>query len=118
MKLKSAGKADTQHHEPIPQESEDAMFDLIAKLQAIMSVEDKKTQKYKDLVAKLPLEDRNNYHFLIQYSAGYLFMSMFARRGSQGIDELTKSHFEVVVDKENNLKFWQKVRGELSKNNR
>ena len=118
LRLKAEGKADTQHTEAIPQESQDSIMDLIVLLQAIMGCKDKDTEEYRNLVSKLPEQYQDCYHFLMQYALYYIFAFLYARRGAQGIDLLSKSHFEKLWDEDNKIYYWLKVKGELSKNNR
>ena len=123
-KLKAAGRGDPKHNEEIPKSSLDRIMVLLRKLQAIFRAAKnfgKNSAEYKKAVAELAeLADgyQNRYHFLLQYAAGYLLLSLFARRGREGIDTLTKKHFEKVFDEEENYSYWAKTKGELSKNQR
>ena len=81
-----------------------------------MSPKDKISPDYQKLVAKLPKGYENCYHFLIQYGVVFIVLSLFGRRAREGIDFLTKSHFQKKYDEENNYSYWKKVLGETSKN--
>ena len=120
-KLKAAGRGDPKHNEEIPKSSLVKIMDLLKKLQATFRAAKnfgKDSAEYKKLVAELPDGYQDRYHFLLQYAAGYLLLSLFARRGREGIDTLTKKHFEKVFDEEENYSYWAKTKGELSKNQR
>ena len=115
--MKANSKGDTQHREEIPTDSWESIMDLLKILQAIMRSK-KDTPEYMENVKKLPLEYQDSYHFLMHYAIIFLLLALFARRGREGIDSLTKSHFEKKFDKKNNYYFYQKVKGELTKNHR
>lgn len=117
-KLKAAGKADTSHHEEIPAASEDKIMELTRNLQAIMDIEDKETPEYQEAIEKLPEDNRDSYHHLIQYCCMYIFMSLFAKRGREGIDLIEKYDFEKKYDEDEGYYYWQRIVIRLTKNHK
>ena len=117
-KLKSAGKADTNHHEEIPAASEEKIMDLIRNLQTLLDLEDKATLEYQEAVDKLPEDFQDSYQHLLQYCCMYLFMSSFAKRGREGIDLIEKTDFLKKYDEEDSYYYWQRVVIRFSKNHK
>ena len=114
-KSKSEGKGDTDHRKEIPKSSLEAIMNLMKLLQEILRC-DKNSPKYKELVEKLPEGYQDYSHFLVQKVMVYILLSLIGRRGREGLDSLTKSHFEKMFDEENNYCHWARVKGEKSKN--
>ena len=83
-----------------------------------MEIEDKNSQEYKNLVAKLPEEYQDKYHVLIEYGAVVILMLCFARRGREGIDKIKKSDLVKKYDEENDYWYWQRVVIRSSKNHK
>ena len=117
-KLKSAGKADTNHTEEIPVSSEEKIMELIRNFQAVMDIEEKTTFGYQEAIEKIPEPFGDSYHHLLQYCCMYLFMSLFAKRGREGIDLIEKADFEKKYDEENGHFYWQRVVIRFSKNHK
>ena len=89
-KIKEAGKGDTNSHEKIPEASEQKIIELLVTLQAIMEIKEKNSEEYQALVEKLPTVYRDTYHKLIQKGMQFIFMSLLAKRGREGIDKVEK----------------------------
>ena len=117
--LKAAGKADTNHNEPIEEETEDKINDMLAIVQKIMEEKDTESEIFKTLVESLPVpeEYRQNWHKLTQWGVMFLIMKNCARRGREGFDIMTKDHFEKRFESKTNLYAWKQRRGEKTKNN-
>ena len=117
-RLKSSGKGDTDHRQEIPQSSLDAIMDLLILLQKILRIKNKKSPEYHNLVSKLPEDYKNDYHFLMQKGMVFMILSLFARRAKEGMDKLTKSHFEKKYCDQNNYHYWKRAKGEKTKNHK
>ena len=115
--LKAAGKADTNHNEPIEEETEDRINDLLALVQKIMEEKDTESENFKNLVESLPEEYHQTWHKIAQWGVMFLIMKNCARRAREGIDIMTKDHFEKRFESKTNLYAWKQRRGEKTKNN-
>ena len=114
--LKKAGKADTNHNEPIDEETEDRIHDLLAKVQKIMEEKDTESENFKNLVESLPVEYPQTWHIIAQFGVMFLIMKNFARRGREGFDIMTKDHYEKRFCSKSKLYAWKQRRGEKTKN--
>ena len=92
-----------------------ALQKLLVVLQKIMDCPDKDSLEYKELIKDLPMGYEKSYHRLIQYGAIMIICLHTGRRGREGIDELTKSHFMKKTTEEDGVHY-AKIKGELSKN--
>ena len=81
-----------------------------------METEDKDTDEYWALVYKLPSEYRDIYHLLIQKGIIYIFMSMLAQRGREGISNVMKDDFVKFYDEDVGYHYWSRMVIRLSKN--
>ena len=116
-KLKFLGRGDTSHRQQIPDSSMDAIMGLLRLLQGILRCKDKEDKpEYRDLVEKLPTGYEDIYHFLIQYAIVFQILSLFGKRAKEGIDTLTKGHFEKKYDDKQDYYYWKKGLGQASKN--
>ena len=107
--IKAAGKGDTAHFQPLPLEVQNAIHKLLGNLQTL--VRHRKNGdpvSYETALKKLPHEYKHTYHLLIVNGAQYTVTKFDARRGQEGIELLTKSHYEIV--EENDFKFYKKVK--------
>ena len=75
-------------------------------------------KSYHQLTEELPEEYRESWHVLLPYAAMCLICLLTGRRAREGLDQLKKSDFQKVYDSETNTHFYQKIRGELTKNHR
>ena len=62
---------------------------------------------YEAALKNLPYEYKHTYHELMVNGAQYTVTKFDIRRGQEGIELLTKSHYEIV--EENGFKFYKKV---------
>ena len=119
--MKSEGRADTKHNDPIDEDTEEKLNDLMALLQKVMEEKDRTSENYKklllDLACLVPGYE-NSWHKLVQWCMMYIIMKYHARRGREGMDELKKCSFAKTYDAKNNSYQYVKVVGEASKNNR
>ena len=56
-------------------------------------------------------------HYLAQYGAHFVMTTYLVRRGNEGYEKITKSHFEKFTD-DKGRQYYTKVKGELTKNHR
>ena len=61
---------------------------------------------------------QDSYQHLLQYCCMYLFMSLFGKRGREGIDLIEKSDFEKKFEEDEGFYYWQRVVIRLSKNHK
>ena len=115
-KLKQSGKGDTQHHKEIPESSVRKLNELLILLQKIMNCKQKGGTTYQELVSKLPKNFQDSYHRLLQWSVIYVILFAFARRASEGVDALTKKHFEKFYDEEEEYYYYTQVVYQATKN--
>ena len=118
MKLKEAGKGDTDSHDEIPEESLDIIFGKLAILQKIMRIKDKTLPEYRKLVSMLPEDYQDSYHILINYGTMFIIAFQFALRGVEGIAWLKKSHFVKTYEEAGKYHYLKKVFRGLIKQHR
>ena len=82
---------------------------MLVILQAIMEIKDKDSIEYQTLVDKLPTAYRDTYHKLIQKGMQFIFMSLLAKRGREGIDKVQKNDFEKCYDEDGDYHYWTRV---------
>ena len=87
-------------------------------MQAVLDIEDKTSPEYPEATEKLPEDYRDSYQHLIQYCSMYIFMSLFGKRGREGIDLIQKNDFEKKYDEDEGYHYWQRVVIRLSKNHK
>ena len=116
--MKSEGRADTKHNDPIDEDTEEKLNDLMALIQKIMEEKDRTSENYKKLLLDLPAGYQNSWHKLASWCIMYIIMKYHARRGREGMNMLKKSSFVKTYDAKNNSYQYVKVVGEASKNNR
>ena len=58
---------------------------------------------------KLPTVYRDTYHKLIQKGMQFIFMSLLAKRGREGIDKVEKNDFKKCYDEDGDYYFWTRV---------
>ena len=81
--LKQQGHGDTENHEEIVPEDLEKIHEFLALLQSIIETE-KDTDRYWELVYKLPRQYRDIYHYHLQWSLQYIIMASTAKRGREG----------------------------------
>ena len=81
--LKQQGHGDTENHEEIVPEDLEKIHEFLALLQSIIETE-KDTDRYWELVYKLPRQYRDIYHYHLQWSLQYIIMVSTAKRGREG----------------------------------
>ena len=107
-KIKDAGRAEINHFVAMPGDPQVAINKLLGNLLTVM-----KTRKagdrtqYEESLKLLPFEYKHNYHELLVSGVQYIVTKFDLRRGREGIELLTKSHFVLV--EENGIKFFRKV---------
>ena len=114
--LKAAGKADTDHNEPLDEETEDRINDLLAKVQKVLEEKDTQSENFKKLIESLPDEFCQTWHTAAQWGVMFLIMKNCARRGREGFDTMTKDHYEKRYDSKSKLYAWKQRKGEKTKN--
>ena len=76
-------------------------------------------RSYQQLIEELTCEEyKESWHVLLPYCAMALICLLTGRRAREGLDQLKKSDFQKVYDSETKMHFYQKIRGELTKNHR
>ena len=112
---KAQGRGDTDHHKPIDKESLAKIFKLGADVSAVFDAKES-GGNVADAVSKLPQEYQGSYHYLLQHMVQFLLTLFDVRRGQEGIDSLTKTHFKKEHYQEGGYDIYRKVKGEQSKN--
>ena len=76
------------------------------------------TPAYKTVVEELPENYRERYHELLLRGVMYTIMLFDVRRGREGMVDLKRTSYEKRYNDVLARHYYQKVRGELSKNHR
>ena len=106
--IKAAGRGDVDHFKPIPLEVQNAIHKLLGHLQKVMRHrKNGDPVSYEAALKDLPHEYKHKYHELIVLGAQYTITKFDVRRGREGIELLTKNHYEIV--EENGFRFYRKV---------
>ena len=107
--IKIAGRGDTTRTKALPDEFLDSLHRMLANLQNVMKYRNEsQLGSYQEALNLLPNEYKNTYHILLVLGAQYIVTTYDIRRGREGIEFLTKKHFQVA--EENGFKFYKKVR--------
>ena len=107
-RIKEAGRAETSHHEALPDETMYCIMRLCGTLQQVLEARLAKNKaKYDEALSMVPVEYWDNYNELLRICIQFLITLLDIRRGNEGIELLTKDHFEIVV--KNGIKMFQKV---------
>ena len=108
MKLKEAGRGETNNWPPIPDETMDAIFKFAATHQELFDARvQKDLARYEVALGKIPVPYRNRYHETFAYLAQFVFTRLDGRRGAEGLDKLKKNHW--VVEHNNGKRYLKKV---------
>ena len=127
LELKKKGRHDTIHNAPLEQESLKKIQELMIILLKLMRSDKTNIdaadiqpgyKSYQQLKEELPEEYKESWHILLPYAAMALICLLTGRRAREGLDQLKKSDFQKVYDSETKMHFYQKIRGELTKNHR
>ena len=106
--IKQAGKGDTEHFAPLPDDVVASIHNLLGKVQAVMKARlDSNPIAYEKVLSALSHEFKNNYHELLLLGTQYIVHSFDIRRGREGIADLKKGHFKLV--EQDGFKFFRKV---------
>ena len=101
-------RGETTHHPPIPDETQDAIFQLAANVYEVMEARyEMDYQRYYDTLKNIPEIFRDSYHILISLLAQFIVTFFDGRRGAEGIELLTKSHWK--LQEENGKRILKKV---------
>ena len=107
-KIKTAGRAETVHTPEVPAETMDEIWVLCKQVQNVMVAREALDQeKYLEALNELPGNFRNSYHDLLRMCVQFIIHCMDCRRGTEGIELLTKDHFKIA--EEGGIKYWEKV---------
>ena len=107
--LKKAGKGETDHFAPLPENVVASIHKFLGQIQKVMEARvQSNPHSYETALKSLPHEFRNNYHEYLQLGAEYVVMTFDIRRGREGMADLVKDHFEIV--EENGFKYFKKVK--------
>lgn len=116
--VKTVGRGETKHHQPIDDESLKKIYCLGADVGAVFEAKIRDKSVIHELVSKLPEKYRGSYHYLLQMLVQFTLTLFDVRRGNEGLDMLTKNHFEKSHYPKGGYDFWRKVMGEESKNHK
>ena len=106
--IKQAGRGDTVHTKALPDEVTAGIHKLLGNLQIVMKHRrDGNLSNYMAALNKIPPNYRHKYHILLVIGAQYTVTCFDLRRGSEGIEFLTKHHFKLV--EKDGFKFLEKV---------
>ena len=111
--IKTEGRGDTQHYEPIDDESLGRIFGFIALITACFTT--RGTPAYEDNIEKLPDQCKKRFHYMLQASAQFLITLLDIRRGREGLIKLTKDHYTKRYSRKKDMYYYCKTRGESSK---
>lgn len=106
--IKQAGRGETDRKTEIPQETLDAFLTLGDQLRRILEVRlVKNSDDYLKTVAELPTAYRDNWHLLLRLVVQFVVTMYDCRRACEGLEFLTKTHFE--IEESNGMKYFKKV---------
>ena len=112
-RIKEAGRGETSHHEALPDETLDLIFDLCGYLEKVLEARLAKDKvKYDEAIALLPMEWWDKYNELLRISMQFVITYLDVRRGNEGIELLTKAHFQIM--EKAGIRFFQKVNNLIS----
>ena len=57
-------------------------------------------------------------NYMAQYGAMFIIEMAFASRGRERMDFYTKDDFQILMDEDNNLRYWKLIRGGETKNHK
>ena len=113
-KLKVAGKADTTHHPEVPAPTQRAFHILFGHLLRLLNAQN--DLEYEALLQKLPEQCQKNYHALLQKAVLYIVVMFDCRRGQEGLSAMNKDFFSKEFNESTQMFYYEKTRGEASKN--
>ena len=103
------GKGEIEHHKEIPEDTLNAIWDLCAKLEYLLEARDSENyEAYMEALDQIPFAWKHKYHELLRICIQFLLTLLDIRRGNEGLELLTKEHFELM--EEAGIKFYKKVR--------
>ena len=106
--IKQAGRGDVDHTKSLPDEVTAGIHTLLGNLQTLMKHRrDQNLSAYMSALNKIPPDYRQKYHILLVWGAQYTVTCFDLRRGREGIEFLTKHHFNLV--EKDGFKFLEKV---------
>ena len=106
--IKEVGRAETDNHPPIPDATMVAIFRMAAVHQELFEARlEMDEERYKAALGKIPLEYQDKYHVSFALLMQFMITLHDGRRGAEGIELLTKSHWKIVD--QNGKKYVQKV---------
>ena len=106
------GRGEVEHHAEIPKDTLDAIWSLCSNLEKLLEARKSKDgNAYLEALAKIPHEWRDRYHELLRICIQFLVTLLDVRRGNEGLEFLTKHHFE--LREEGGFKFFAKVSSEI-----
>ena len=114
--LKKEGRGDTHHKKGLLSRSSFLIQKLCALLCKIMKA-DKTSEEYELLRRELPVAYQENWLPLLGSCALFVIALWTGRRGKEGLLTLKKTAFSKVYDDDTETWAYEKVVGELSKNN-
>ena len=115
--IKADGRGETDHKAEIPDETLDAILSLGAILVRILEARlVKDSDAYNKAINELPNSYKHEWHILLRLVVQFVVTMYDCRRAKEGLELLTKTHFEIAESK--GLKFFKKVGifSEISKN--
>ena len=114
--VKSLGRGDTKHHQPLDEESLKKIYSLGADVCAVLEARISDKTKLQDAVSRLPQQYHGSYHYLLQSMVQFVMTMFDVRRGKDGLDMLTKDHFQKCHYTQGGYDYYKKVLSEESKN--
>ncbi len=117
--LKVQGLGDTKHYPELPTSVLGQIFQAFHKVtQFAQAWKNGDHKSAMELWNDLPDSYQSKPNLLMQHAVTVTIILADLRRGREGLAELQKDHFEKKVDHETGQHYFQKTKGELSKNHR
>ena len=102
------GRAEINHHKPIPNDTLDAIWKLCSSLEKLL--EARKSEDavvYETSLQEIPIDWRDKYNELLRICIQFIITLLDVRRGIEGLELLTKGHFK-LREEDGNI-FFEKV---------
>lgn len=117
--LKVQGLGETEHYPELPTSVLGEMFKAFHKVTIFAKAwKNGDNSTALNIWDELPAAYQTKPNLLMQHAVTIIVILSDLRRGREGLAELRKDHFEKKVDHETGQHYFQKTKGELSKNHR
>ena len=114
--IKKQGRGETDHKRPMGKNDLSKIFKFITQITKLFQA--RGTEEFSTLLKEIPMEYRNDYHRLLQWSVQFVLSLFDIRRGREGLDELKVQHYIKQHNQELKMDYYMKAMGEQTKNHK